>query len=292
MKDQNNISFFKKIWWSISNLNKYDELINFGLKKSIKYFMGLLAILTIVLSLVTVYMQSKNVNDIAAYLNEKLPEFNLEKKDEDYKLNIDTKETVILDDNKFLGFFKNVVVINDSLKEKEATEEYSDLANDEHNCIVFLKDECILITKNQEEVTKYKYADILTKFTGTNNDEYNKISVINYFSNISYTNYMLVYFVSYFIILLVVFALDIIVISVVSIIFTKLLKIKINAKSIFTLTIYALTLSSILYIIYLITSSLTGFYFAYTNIVNILISYIYIGIYFIKKRKNLLQDNK
>ena len=292
MENQKKISFFKKIWWSITNVNKYDEMINLGLRNAIKYLLALLVILSIILACVSVYIQSKNTGEIINYLNEKVPEFSLEKKDENYKLSIDTKETVILEDSQFVNFFKSVVVMNDSLEEKEATKEYSSLANNDHNCVVFLKDECMIITQNESEVTKYKYGELLTKITGKNEDQYDKMSLIDYFNNMPYVYYMCVYFLNYFIIILMVFALDVIIIGALSLLYTKIVKLQTNIKKLFVLAIYALTLSTILYIIYLIINFFTKYYFAYINIINMLIAYIYVIVYFMKKRKKVLQEDK
>lgn len=35
-----NITFSRKLWWSIAKISKYDEMIKTGLKKGIKYFIG------------------------------------------------------------------------------------------------------------------------------------------------------------------------------------------------------------------------------------------------------------
>ena len=205
MENQIKINFFKKIWWSITNVNKYDEMAKLGFKKAIKYFVGIIAILALILSIVGTYIQSKSMNELIQYFQDNIPEFKLTKKDNDYNLDLEKDETVILDVEIFTKAFKNIVVMNETLNEEDAVKEYSKLANNEKKCLIFLKDKCILVTQNEGEVTKYKYTDLLNQYTGSNNDEYNKTSVLNYFGNISYMNYIMLYFINYFVMILIVF---------------------------------------------------------------------------------------
>ena len=115
MENQVKISFLKKIWWSIANVNKYDELVNLGIKQAIKYFMAIIAILALLLSIVGIYIQSISMNELIQYLNDNVPEFKLEKKENDYILDLEKDEAVILDAEIFKDAFKNIVVLKSTL---------------------------------------------------------------------------------------------------------------------------------------------------------------------------------
>ncbi len=59
-----NIKFYKKIWYSIAKTDKYEEMTNEGLLSAAKYFLTLIAILSVILSsLGTAISGIKNVND-------------------------------------------------------------------------------------------------------------------------------------------------------------------------------------------------------------------------------------
>lgn len=291
MVKQNKMRFTKKIFWSITNVNKYDDMIGLGLKKSIQYLIGIIAILAVILSIFGSYIQSVNVGEIVQYLNDNLPKMTLEKQEDKYELSTETDDVIILEDNKFIDSFKSVVVINKYLEENEAIDEYSKLANNGHSCAIFLKDKCIVVTENKQQVNKYNYSELLNKYTKSNNEKYTKVDVLNYLGNTSYTYYIFAYFVNYFTILLTVFALDVIIIGVLSMIVSRILKLTMNKKEIFSMSIYALTLSAILYIVYLIASYLNKFSFEYINIINMIIAYIYVSLYFWKKRKKDVASN-
>ena len=122
-----NIAFTKKLWWSIGNIGKYDEMLIQGLKKASKYFVGLIAIMALILSIVGSYIQGVEVQKIQKYIDENVPKFKIEntaKEGEEakYKLNIENDEAIILDNQDFINAFKSIIVVNVNLKEKEAIE--------------------------------------------------------------------------------------------------------------------------------------------------------------------------
>lgn len=57
------INFFKKIWYSITKISKYEEMRNQGVGKSIKYFFGLIALLCIFIGVVATILQTSLINN-------------------------------------------------------------------------------------------------------------------------------------------------------------------------------------------------------------------------------------
>ena len=57
------INFFKKIWYSIGKVSKYEEMRNSGVKSSIKYFLGIAAILALIMAIVSCIVQSSMFNE-------------------------------------------------------------------------------------------------------------------------------------------------------------------------------------------------------------------------------------
>ena len=231
-----------------------------------------------------------NVNEIVGYINENVPELSVEKKDSNYELDLEKDEVVILDNDKFVSSFRNVVVINEHLKEKDAIKEYANLANNEHSCAIFLKDKFIVVNNNGEIASKHNYSEILNNSEQNNKEKYTKADILNYLGNVSYTYYIGVYFATYFVILLIIFAFDILIVGILAFILSKILKIEMDVKKIAIMVIHALTLSAILYVIYLVLSYLKHFTFNYINIVSMIITYIYVVLYFLKKRKENIAE--
>lgn len=300
-----NINFFKKLWWSITKVSKYDEMSNLGFRKAVKYFTGVIAIMALVLSLVGTCIQVTTVQEVGKYVNDNIPEFKLENtaekdKDEKYKLELDNNEVIILDKQNFINIFKNIIVVNTNIKEKEAIQEYYNLATNENNCTILLKDKCIIISskynpenENKDEgITKYTYLELKNNLFGTQVTEVNKNSIMGIFNNVSYTYYVIMYFVNYFIVLLTIFALDAIIIGIITMIIFRISKTDITKKQIFSLSMYSLTLPIIFYNIYLIINYFAKFNFSYINALNMIIAIVYIMIYFYRKQreKNIIEE--
>lgn len=294
-----NIAFSKRLLLSIAKPSKYDEMMKLGLKKAIKYFVGLIAIMALILSLAGSYIQSVEVQKIGKYIDENISEFKIENtakegEEANYKLSLDNSEVIILDNQDFINTFKSIVVVNINIKEKEAIEEYYKLATDNNSCTVFLKDKCIMISSkynpendNKEEgITKYTYLELRDKYVGTDITEFNKNSLMGIFNNTAYTYYVIAYFANYFVILLVIFALDVVVLAIIAMIISKVLKKDINKKRMFSLSIYSLTLPVILYIVYLIINYFAKLNIDYFNAINMGISLIYMMFYFYLNRNN------
>lgn len=293
----NKIGFIKTLWWSITKPSKYDEIIKMGLKKAIKYFITLIVLMALLLSIVGAYIQSIEVQKIANYFQVNVPEFKIENTAKEgekpkYRLNLENNEAVILDDQNFINIYKHKVVVNTSIKEKEAIKEYYNLATDNNNCLLFLNDKCIIISskynpdnKNKEEgINKYTYSEVLNKI-GPDFTEFSKTDLIGTLNNVSYIYYIISYFVNYFIVLLVLIAFDIVIIWVIGLIISKILKTNNNKRNIFSLSIYSCTLSIVLYIGYLIINYFAKFNVTISNFIIMFIAYVYMILYFYMNKK-------
>lgn len=60
---QKKINFFKKLIYSMTKINKYDEMSNEGLKSAIKYFVCLIALMATVLSVISTSVQLQTANN-------------------------------------------------------------------------------------------------------------------------------------------------------------------------------------------------------------------------------------
>lgn len=284
------INFFKKIWWSITKVSKYEEMAKEGLGTAIKYFLILIFLLSIILAAVATYIQSTIIDDAMKYLDEILPELTFANNE----LNVETEEVIILDDEKFTTYFGYTVVINPYLERQQAIDEYYKLATGNRNCVVFLSNEVVNISVNYKEtqteipegVEVYSYTDHASKYLTDTSKEYKKQDIINVLSeSISYEYYFGGYLISYIIMLLVFYLLYIITIALSIFIVAKLLKINEKLKLIFIKTIYAITLSAILYVLYALISYFTKITIPYFDVIDIAVAYIYLGIIMAKQKK-------
>ena len=100
----------------------------------------------------------------------------------------------------------------------------------------------------------------------------------------------LIIFVYLFISFLIQFMIDILILSVLGFLFSRLVRLKLKFKSIFNISIYAITLPIILYLIYGIANLYTGFTIRYFEIAYNAISYIYVVTAILIIRNDLIKQ--
>lgn len=91
-----------------------------------------------------------------------------------------------------------------------------------------------------------------------------------------YAIFTIIAFIYLYIIYLIQIILDVLLLSIVGYLLSKIVGIKLKYKSVFNMSVYALTLSIILYMIYMVTNLFTGFTIKYFEIAYNAIAYIYI----------------
>ena len=57
MSRNRKITFWKRVWWSITRIDKYDVLAKIGFKKSFKYMIKLIAIMCIFVAIIQAYIK-------------------------------------------------------------------------------------------------------------------------------------------------------------------------------------------------------------------------------------------
>ena len=285
---ENKIGFFKKVWYSITNIKKYDEMTKQGLFSAIKYAMLLLAMLGIIMAGFETFEQIKAVNKSISYLEQNLPEFTINKQE----INLQNEDTVILESEEMEKFFGCNIVIAQNLEENEAIEQYANMVKGEYSCLVFLKNEYVLITPKYSQdggengILKGEYSNEVSKYLGDSKEEYNQEDVMNYLKeNISYTYYFVIDFVIYFLTLIILYVFFLFVVALSYILALKMTKIKTPVKQAISEVLYAETLSMMVYVIYILLSYILKFKFSFIYGINLLIVYIYMMIV-IRGKKN------
>ena len=63
------INFFKKFWYSITKIDKYDEMIDEGVLYAIRYFLALMALLGSILAITATFIEKpNNVTQLITYI--------------------------------------------------------------------------------------------------------------------------------------------------------------------------------------------------------------------------------
>lgn len=274
--------FFKKVWYCIDKIEKYSELAAEGFGRAIKYLAVLIIILAIISSVATVYKTSLEIENIAQYINEKVPELSYNNE----TLNVDSQEAII-DTNDNFG----KIIIDTNTEEEEKINEYlKDV--EEGNAIIILKDKLILKEIGGQGTNSYKYKEIFNEMDIT---EFNKQNLVEYLTSSNmmslYLNLFLVLFIYAFMIYFINTLCYIVVISIFGYLVSIMLKLKMRYIAIFNMAVYSITLPTILNMVYIGINCFYKYNIKYFDVMYMLVASIYMiaAIFILKSEFNKKQ---
>ena len=252
--------FLKKVWNSITKFEQYPAMAMEGLKKAIKYLAILMAIVSIFIMINSLLQLKELIANVADYIQHNIPEFSYS----EGVLNLQTEDTMIIEDLQDAGIDK--VVIN-TIAEND--EQKSQIENDNiiNGITVFLfKDELVLKAKTEEnELIRqhYTYNDFFVGYTGENIESFDKAGLIQYLTSEKMTTFYIRYGAAILIYLLIINIiiglLDALEIALLGWITASIARIRMKFVAIYNMAIYSLTLPIVLKILYIIINYFTDF---------------------------------
>ena len=271
------ISFFKKVWYSITKFEQYPNMAMEGLKRAVKYLIILTAIISVFTMAGTLIQLKNMVGEFAQYVQNNIPEFSYS----EGKLSMNTDNTLVIEDMADKGIDR--IVIN-TLTESNEQKEQVENENSVNGITIFLyNDEIVLKTKiddTQEAKQQFTYSEIISNYTVKNMDKFNKNEFVQYLTKGDMTSFYFQYAVSMFVYLFIVNVLlallDALEIAILGLITTIIARIKMRFIAIYNMAIYSLTLPMILNVLYLIVNLFTDFTITYFQVAYITIAYIYL----------------
>ena len=272
-KEESNIlkvNFFKKVWYSITKIEKYPEMAAEGLGKAISYSMKIIAILAVVLCLGIVYKTYNLMQDGINYLQNEFPEFSYKEN----KLDINSEgEMVISPEDSIVG----KAIIDTKTEDEQKINKYINDINEEGQGVVVLKDKIIVKSQGVTGNINYEYKEIFDQMGIT---EFTKQDVINYAHSgqiISlYVSIFLTVFIYSFIMYLLTTLSNAVFLSLFGYLTTWIAKIKMRYVAIFNMSVYALTLSTILNMIYIAVNIFVDFNMQYFQVMYVAVAAIYL----------------
>ena len=272
------ISFFKKIWYSITKFEQYPTMATEGLKRAIKYLVMLATIISVCMIICALHEMNTIISNLTNYVQENIPEFSYS----DGTISMDIQETMAIAETEKVGIEQ--IIINTSIGTDEEKEQLQKENAKEGLSLFLFKDEIILKAQIEDYETveqKYTYQDIITNFTGENIEQFSKRELIQYLSSGEKTSFYSTYavssFVYYFIentMVVLIYSLEIALLGWIT---TIILRIKMRFKALYSMAAYSITLSTILMTIYVIVHYFTGFSINDFQIAYIAIAYIYLA---------------
>ena len=270
-------NFFKKIWYSITKFEQYPEMAAEGLKRALKYLIGITAIVS-VFAMIGSVLETKNmVKEFSEYVDANIPEFSYS----NGNLSMEIEQPIIREDVEDIGFDRIVIdPIAETDEQKKLTETVNTI---EGMTLFFLKDEMLLKAniENEEVSQTLTYSDFIANYTGENAEEFNKTEFVQYLTsdNMSnfYSKYALSIFVSLFIANIMLILIDVLEIALLGWITTIVARIRMRFVAIYNMAVYSITLSVFLNIMYIIINYFTDFSIKYFQIAYIAVAYIYLA---------------
>ncbi len=295
-KKKKGINFFKKVWYSTTKFDKYIEMADEGVKRSTKYLVKIIILLALIISIIGIYDTNLKLDEGLRYITHDLPDF---KYSED-KLNVDVDEVIRGQDTIFdLGN----IIVDTVTEEQNKIEEYKkEIAKSEKRTgIIILKNKIIQVVDTNEneeiKINEISYGYVATTLLGKTTSEFSKDDIVTflggtgriYISVVNFLIYILAYFMSYFA-STIVYVLLLAVVGNITVLITK---VKVKFSTIYSISIYSLTLPTILSLIYFIVKYLTGLQIKYFDIAYVAIGYIYLAtvIFLMKTDLTRKQEN-
>lgn len=282
--------FFKKVWYSITKIEKYPEMATEGVGKACSYLFKLVSVLAIVLSIWMTYQTYELMSSGLDYIQEEFPEFSYK----DGILQTESQEPIIVGgENSPLG----KVIVDTNTDTQEKVNEYLNIIEDSGSGVIILKDKALMKSESVAGSITYDYKQAFEQMQIT---EFNKASLIEYANSSQmisvYISVLFTMFIYTFIMYFLTTIWYVLAISVVGYLTAVILKIKMRYAAIFNMSVYAVTLSVILNIIYLIINMIKPFTIQYFQVMYISVATIYLiaAIFiikseFIKKQAELMK---
>ena len=262
------MGFFKKVKYSIVNIEKYPEMAAEGIGKAVSYIAKLVAILAIVLSVWTLYQTYQMVRQGADYLENNFPDFSYS----DGTLTVNTDEVMKFDNEQF-----GKIIVDTNTDSEETINQYLNEINEYGAGALILKDRVVLRNITMIGEVSYNYKE---SFDSINLTAFSKQDVVNYVQSGQMNSLYFSIFITLFIYSFTMYFINTlwyaVIISIVGYFTMWVLKMRMRYVAIFNMAIYGLTLSTILNIIYLIVNIVFNFTIEYFSIMYVTVATIYL----------------
>ena len=265
MEKANNrkMNFFVRAYKAVTNFETYTQFAIEPITKAIKYLAILVLIFSILITTIYIGSFKSKISKGVSYLNENIENISFNNKIFSYN----NDEYSIYNDDKNIV---PIVIVDTS--EAPDVEEYKNKVKLYNYGFILLRDkmEIFISTQSDEnQFTTIKYSDYYIENMSKEKilDTINS-PIISFYLAIAV---FIVEFIQYFIYIL----LNAVILAIMGQVLSIILRLKMKFNETYKMGIYALTLPTLLELIYIIINSTTGFVIQYFSWMYTTISYIY-----------------
>ena len=268
-KEKFNKGFFKKLYYSIVKIERYPEMAAEGLPRALSYFTKLIAIFAIISCLGSLYNLNKVLSEAVTYLQNSFPEFSYS----EGILDVQNDEPLIFENNEQVG----KIIVDTKEDDEQKINDYTNQIIENGSGIVVLKDKVVVKTESVMGTANYTYAELFNQLGLTS---FNKQDVINFINSSQVISLYFSVFLMMFIYVFVIYFLNIltyvIFVSLFGVIANLITKLRMRYVAVFNMAVYSITLSTILYMIYLGINIFVPFQIKYFEPMYISVATIYL----------------
>lgn len=270
------IGFFARFKKAIFELEDYGFFLGEKLTVAFKYFFVLVFLVSIIFSVAVVYKSTDAISKAYSYIENELPEFNYK----DGNLHFDNVMEAYDHDYKF----SLLADTSENVSEEKISEYKNKIYKQGNYGALLLKNKVLLITPSYEDSINYaQYFASLESTDSKDTEEItfsNKEELIELMYKIGIPNML----ISMFIVLTIgvylvdVFTIlgDICVVAIFGWFAARICGVGFKMNPMMSLSIYGLTLSITLDLVFDVIYIMTGFTVQYFNVIYLLIAYVYI----------------
>ena len=290
------LGFFKKVWYSIAKFEKYVEMSLEGTGKALKYLLQITTIFVLIIASLGILNANENLNGFIKNIEDNAPDFKYSE-GQIILQNADESQIYTINDTN-LNFGKMIVDLN--TEDENIIAEYENTIKNDNETrnigMILLKDKVIQVAKLAEGVEgettiSMTYSEIVESVFGSSNVEITKSDLIQYLSGNGRTSILIVnfasLFIAYFIIYITSGLIYALVLGLIGFLSAKITKMKLTFVQLFSMSVYAFTLSNILNIVYFVVNYFAGITIKYFDIAYMAIAYVYlVAVIFMMKYDN------
>ena len=275
--------FFQRIKLSIFNVEKYQDLALEKLEIAVKYFIKLILLLTVIISLGAVYKFATISEFFIGAFKEDCPEFTFSN---NTLVANEVINTVREENDITLGLIVDTTIESSDEKVKEYITEISK----QPNGILLLKDKAVLQIDGIAGQTTFNYAELGIEGLGEITKQGIQDTLANTNMGVVYVSFFISIAMYMVVLYLISTTIEVLLIALIGFFTSKIVKVNMKFSQIFSMAIYAITLSVLLNAIYTPIRLITGFYMEYFSIMYTLIPYVYIITAILMTRSELVKQ--
>ena len=264
-------NFFQKVWICITGFEKYPELAAQRGTKTLIYIATLMAIFSLVVTVLNTFQISKSLEEAVTYFEKEIPNLTLE----EGILTVEQENPIIIENEN--SIIPLLIIDTSADVTDEQIEEYRDKMQNAENALLFLQKEVSIKTAATNGIIEYSYQTVMEQY---GIEKLDKQSMINYVSgnnrNMILAGMGTMTFIYSFIIYMASVLMDALLLGIVAYFTALVLRLRLKFSAMCNMAVYSLTLPILLNLLYIICNVLTGFEMKYFEIMYIGIAYIYI----------------